>query len=702
MAVLGKIRQKSALLMLIIGLSLFAFIAQDFWRKDLFSSNSKDVGAVNGEGIDFQKFNEKVNNLEKSGRGISNMQAVNQVWDQEVNIALLTAEFKKLGIRAGKSHLIDALKQNQNIGQEKMFQNEAGVFDVAKYNEYFKTNPEQQQYKDATEADAILNSKYQIYASLIKSGFNTTKLEAKLKYEAEANKVSFDFVSVPYNTIKDTEVKITNEELTAYMETKKEKYKADESREIQYVLIEDKPSVADENEIKGNITALLSGRVEYNDKIGKNDTLQGFKNTSNVADFVNSNSDKSFDSTYVVQKDLPATDAVQLMNLPAGEVYGPYIRQYENGKFYCLSKSLGKKANVNARASHILIGWEGSGSQNQKEKRTKEQAKVKADLILAQCLANPSAFMMAAFQNSEDSSAQQGGDLGYFSQGQMVKPFNDFVFNNAKGKIGMVESQFGYHIINITDKQDGVKLATVAKKIMASEKTQDELYAKSSNFELKAGDKSFEDAAKEMKLTILPNVKFKALEEGVGALGAQRQIVRWAFNTDTNINDVKKFEVTNMGNVIAKLVKINPEGLLSMEDARIQVEPILRNKKKAEMIAAKMKGNSLEAIAAANKVAVQQAVDLTIENPNLPNAGVEYKVVGIAFGTMTNKTSKTIEGNGGVFVVRTKAITKALPTNDYSAYLMKLKQQNAGKAGAFSEALKKVADITDNRGSFNF
>ncbi len=698
MAILAKIRQRSILLISIIALSLFAFVAQDLFRKGNFSGSSKDVGSVNGEDIDFQKFNEKVNNVEKNGRGTTTLQAVNQVWDQEVNIALMSSEFKKLGIRVGKSHLIDGLKQNQNIGQNKMFQNEAGVFDVAKYNEYFKTNPEQAQFKDGAEADAILNSKYQIYTTLIKSGYNVTKAEAKFKYEAEANKVAFDYVAVPFSSIKDTEIKVSEDELIAFMKKDEKKYKADESREIQYVLIEDKASVEDENEIKSNINALLAGSIQYNEATQKNDTVPGFKGAANAIEFVNKYSDKPYDSTYVAKKDLPAADADKIMALGAGEVYGPYM----NGKFYCLSKSLGKKSGINARASHVLIGWEGSQAQNQKEKRTKEQAKAKAEMILAQAIANPSSFMMAAFQNSEDSSAQQGGDLGYFTQNQMVKPFNDFVFNNPTGKIGMVETQFGYHIINITDKQDGVRLATVARKIEASEKTADQLYATSTKFEKAANEKDFDAVAKEMKLTVVPNIKFKALEEGVGALGSQRQIVRWAFNNETSVGDVKRFELANVGEVIAKLKKVNKKGLLSIDDAKIQVEPILRNKKKAELIIAKMKGASLEAIAAANKTTVMPAVDLTVENANIPNAGMEYKVVGTAFGQAANKTSAPIEGNSGVYVVRTKAVTKALPIVDYAPYFTKLKQQNAGKANGFMEALKKDADIVDNRSGFNY
>jgi peptidyl-prolyl cis-trans isomerase D len=99
---------------------------------------------------------------------------------------------------------------------------------------------------------------------------------------------------------------------------------------------------------------------------------------------------------------------------------------------------------------------------------------------------------MLALTNSDDSSANQGGDLGYFEQGRMVKPFNDFVFNNPVGKIGLVETEFGFHIINITDKQDAVRLATIARKIEASEATTDQLYTKAVKFEMDANSKDFE------------------------------------------------------------------------------------------------------------------------------------------------------------------------------------------------------------------
>jgi peptidyl-prolyl cis-trans isomerase D len=698
MAVLQKIRQRSLLLILVIGFCLFAFIIGDLFNSGGFNSTPKYVGTVNGKDIAFEDFRVKVSNVEKSGQqGMTPTQAVNRVWDQEVSIALVTAEFEKLGIRATEKHILEVFKADQNIGQNPMFQTN-GVFDLAKFKEYFKSNPEQAQYVKDREKDAELNSKYQIYNTLVKAGMYTTEAEGKLKYEMEANKVSFDYVAVLFSSMKDTDFKITDAEITEYMKKNEKKYKAEETREVEYVLIEDKASPEDENEVKTTINSLLNQRVVYNQASGKNDTLPGFKGAADVITFVNENSDVPYDSTFVAKKDLPAEHADALFATAQGEIYGPYMR----GNMYCVSKVMGRKAGANAKASHILISYEGTQVPNKKEKRTKEEAKAKAELLLAQVKANPGNFFMMAMMNSDDSSSQQGGDLGYFGPGQMVKPFNDFVFNNAVGTIGLVETDFGFHIINVTEKQDAIRLATIGQKIEPSEATADKLYTKAVKFEMDANSNDFEKTAKAAGLTVNPSVKVKAMDENFGGTGNQRQIVRWAFEKETNVGDVKRFEVVNLGNVIAKLKKVNEKGLMAIEDARPGVQSILINKKKAEKIKAKMKGSSMQAIATASGVAVQQALDLTVENASIPNAGFERKVVGNAFAIGLNKISAPIEGNAGVYVVKPTVITKAPVLKSHADYVAKVKAQVAGYSGRVIPALKEEADIEDNRAKFNY
>ena len=698
MAVLSNIRKRSGLLIGMIAFALLAFIVQDLFSNG-FRSQSTEVGSINGKEVDFEAFRVKVANAEKNpgqnGQNPTTIQAADQIWNQEIAIALISDQFEKAGIRTGENHIIDNLKKDQNFAQNPAFLNPLGKFDIAKFRAYFNANPEQKKFLEEREKDADINSKFQIYSSLIKSGLHTTSLEGKFKYELEANKVNFDYVTIPFSSVKDSEVKISDAEILEYLKKNEKRYKAEETREIEFVTIEDKPSTSDLNEVKARIQGLLTGSVVYNKETGTNDTLPSFRNAANVVEYVNTNSELPYDSTYVTKQELPAEFADALYNLPVGEIYGPYV----NGKYYNISKAMGKKLGAKAKASHILISYEGTQVPNKKEKRTKEEAKTKADAILAKVLANPGTFMMEAFSSSDDSSAQQGGDLGYFAPNQMVKPFNDFVFSSSVGKIGLVETDFGYHIINVTDKQDAIRLATVSQKIEASEATSNESYTKATKFEMDANSKDFETVAKAEKLTINPAVKAKPMDEVFGNLGNQRQIIKWAYS-EAKVGDVKRFEVVNVGNVIAKLKKINEKGIMPVEDARPMVEGLLKNKKKAEKIISKISGANLDAIAKANKVAVVNSLDVTIDNPVLANVGAEAKVVGTAFGTAVNKISAPIEGASGVFVIKTKSISKAPKLPKYTDYITKIKGQAAQGVGRVLPSLKNKADIEDKRVDF--
>lgn len=698
MAVLSNIRQRSALMIAVIAFALFAFIIGDLFSSGGFNSTSKDVGSINDKDISFEDFRIKVSNLEKSNQGITSTAAANRVWDQEVSVALLTSEFDKLGLRVGEKHLLAVLQADPNIGKNPIFLNAVGMFDIVKFKEYFRSNPAQATFLKDREKDAELSAKYQIYNTLIKSGVYTTKSEGSLKYKMEVNKVSFAYVAGLYSTINDSDVKVTDSEILDYMKKNEKKFKADETRIVDYVLIEDKASKEDESEVKDNIIALLNGRVVYNQETSKNDTLAGFKTAKNTIEFVNANSDVPYDSTYTAKKELPAIDADQLYNMDLGAVYGPYVF----GKYYAVSKSMGKKIGVNAKASHILISYEGTQVPNKKEERSKDEAKAKAEALLAQVKENPDSFMMLAFSESDDSSAQQGGDLGYFSQNQMVKPFNDFVFNNSIGSVGLVETAFGFHIIKVTDKQDGIRLATVALKLQASEATSDKAFTQATKFEMDATDKDFNAVAKGMGLTVVPEITLKAMDENFGLLGTQRAIVRWAFEDNSKVGAVKRFEVANLGHVIARVKNIDDSGLVSLTQARAYVEPILKNKKKAVLIKAKMTGSSIESIATATGSTVLQATGITMENPMLTGVGQEPKVVGSAFALELNKLSAPIEGNTGVYVVKNLSTVKAPDLLDYAPYVAKLKAQSAGDVNRVLPALKDNATIEDNRKQFNY
>ena len=700
MAVLQKIRQRSLLLILIIGLSLLAFIIGDIINSGGFGGVSRNVGTVNGKNIPAQDFLQKVNDFERQQQGISPTQAANAIWNQEVDNLLFEDKIEDAGIRVGNDHVLNMYAQNPQVAMQ--FQNAAGKFDKNKFKEFLAnmkaSNPEQYASFERNIPLVENAAKKQLYITMLKAGFVATDLEAKNKYKEETDKVSFDYVYLPYTTINDDQAKVSDEEIMEYMKKNEKKYKAEPSRDIEYVLVENKPSKEDEAEMKRRIEGLLAPRVEYNAEKKANDTLPGFREATNVQEFVNANSDVKYDTTYVAKKDLPLEHAEQIYNLAQGQVYGPYV---DNG-YYKLTKMMARKANATAKASHILVAYAGGAAPNPAIKRTKEEAKAKADDLLNQVKANPDRFAELARTNTDDpGSAQTGGEYDNITPGQMVKPFNDFVFNNPVGTMGVVETDFGYHVIRVTGKNEAVQLATIAQKIQPSEATSDAVFTKATKMEMDAKERPLADLAKENGLTVMPANKIMANDEMVQGVGNQRAIVKWAFNNDTKQGDVKKFDIPQ-GHVVARLKNINDNGLLSLEEAKQTVLPILRNKKKAELIKKKMAGGSLEAVAQKTGSSVATAMDVTFAAPNIPAVGPEPKVVGKAFGLAAGKTSGHIEGQGGVFMIRTKSIVKAPDLPNYTTYAQRLKQESRGGVPSrISMALKNKADIEDNRAEFN-
>ena len=700
MAVLSKIRQRSFFLIVIIALALFSFVLTDVIKSGGFGGGSNDVGSVNGQEIAAQSFMQKVSVAEKQGQGTSNTQAINSVWEQEVRSLLLNEEFEKLGIRIGNEQLINIIKTDPNIAQNPQFLNEAGQFDENKFKEFVKSkrndpNPETWNQWQNYEKNVEKYAKELMYNNMIKGGMYMTKAEGKFKYEVENNKVDFDFVTLPYTNINDDEVKISDDEIMAYIKKYPKKYKSDNTVNIDYVLFENKPSKEDENSMEVSINNALYGKIAYNETTGKNDTLPGLKNVVNVGEFVNANSDIKFDSTYLAKKDLPLDYQEQLFNLNKGEVFGPYVF---NGS-QCLSRLIERKANASARASHILIAY--SGAPQSTSTKTKEEAQSFANDLLAQAKANPSNFAALAKANSEDpGSKDNGGEYDNITPGQMVPTFNDFVFNNSVGSIGLVETDFGFHIIKISEKYDAVLLGTIAQKIEPSETTIDQIYTQASKFEADANEKGFEATANTNKSTIVPSTNIRAYDEYIQGIGTQREIIRWAFSEENSIGSIKRFDIPQ-GYVIATLKSKNETGLISVEMAKDVVGPILRNEKKAELIRKKMIGNTLEAVSQSSKASILNASGTSVSSPVIPNIGSEPKVVGKAFSLKSNTTSKLIDGNNGVYMIRTKNITKAPEMPNYNSYISQERTQQTSSAQTRAyQALKDKADIKDNRAKF--
>ena len=685
MAVLSKIRQRSFFLIIIIALALFSFVLADVIQSGTFSAGADNVGTVNGTDIESQQFMQSVANIEKQGQGTSSTQAMNSAWEQEVRRIILTEEFEKLGLKIGNEQLINVIKQNPSLSQNPQFLNAAGQFDENKFKESLKgikNAPDQTQWLQWKEFEKNIEiyAVEQMYNTMIKSGVYTTKAEGKFQYKLENDKVDFDFVTVGFSTINDDQVKVSDAEIIDFMKKSPKKYKSDNTTSVDFVLVENKPSKEDEQAM---LTSIGDVKVK-------------FDSVANVGEFVNANSDIKFDSTYVAKKDLPIEHQEALFNLPVGAVYGPYVA---NGS-QCISRMIARKGNASAKASHILLAYK--GAPQSAATRTKEEAQALANNLLAQAKANPGNFAMLAMTNSDDpGSKNNGGVYDNITPGQMVPKFNDFVFNNTVGTMGVVETDYGFHVIQVLDKYEAVLMGTVAQKIQPSEATIDAIYTKASKLEADANENSdFAALAKKAGLEVIPATNLKGFDEYVQGVGAQREIVRWSFNEDTEIGDVRRFEVPQ-GFVIAKLKDKNTSGLLPIDVAKQTVEPILKNQKRAEIIKKKMSGASLEAVAQKSGATVQPAIGVSMKSPVLPNIGNEPKVVGKAFGLAAGKTSEIIEGNSGMFMVRAKAVTKAPEVPSYATYITQDRTQNQSYATSKAyTALKDKAEIKDNRANF--
>lgn len=706
MAILENIRKRTTVLILIIGLALFAFVISGVFSGGDLGGGGKvgsTVAEINGEEISIDAFRQKVDVASRrQGPSTSTMQVINQVWDEEVRNTILSEQFEGLGIDIERDQIMDYIKNIPSYAQSPQFQNESGVFDENKFREFIAdmkvNNPAQYELWLQDEESIIQNAKQQAYFNLVKAGVGATLKEGELDYQLANTKMDIKYVKIPFTSIPDSTITVTKSEISNYIKAHKEKFKQEAARDVQFVYFEEKPSLADEKAVLDEVTKLLDDTVEYNAQTDRTDTIEGFRNTMDIAAFLDRHSDTKFDTIFRAKKDLPASFADTLMALKIGEIYGPY----RDGNSYKISKMVNRKPNGTVKASHILIGYEGATRANPDVKRTKDEAEAKANDLLKEALKKETVFVELARDNSDGPSAPNGGDLGYFQQGIMTPKFNDYAFGNPVGTIGLVETEFGFHIMKVDDKQDIVQVATLTREIESSEETMNSLFTNATKFEMESidSDKAFFDLAKENEYAVMPVNKIKALEENLPGLGAQRAIVQWAFNDDTKLGDIKRFNINN-GYAVVQVTGMYNEGLMSPEDASATVLPKIRKERKAAQIIAANKGKSMDDLAKDNNVSPNTATALTVKTPTIPGAGSEPTVVGTAFTMEEGQTSGLIEGQSGIFMITLTKKEVAPKLENYSTFANSLQSANASKVtSAVYDALKAASKIEDKRATF--
>ena len=532
MAVLSKIRERSLFLILIIAMALFAFVLSGLFDGNLFNKNVSNIGEVNGEPITREEFGQQVEFYRNRSNGrATNSQNVNNAWNELIRQKIYQTQLEKSGIVVGEKDVWDAMVAQISAQNSPQFMNEVGMFDQEKLKEYIATLKDNSEEDEAGAAAWISwlnyeksikdNLEQNTYNYLVRSGLGATLKEGERYYYYQNTSVDVDYVFVPFKSIQDSLISVTEDEMKDYIKEHKKEFMVPESRDIQYVQFKVEATEEDEAAIANELTLMLNDREEYSNAAKANVTLTGFINSTDIGQFnIDNDSDTPFDGTFYNKLQLPKIIAYSLFDKNVGEVYGPYK---DNG-FYKLSKITEvKQMPDSVKASHILIPYIGSGTADATVTDTEEQAKKIADSVLAVVRKDKSKFAELARELSSDKvSGAKGGDLDWFIYTTMIPEFRDYSFDNQIGDMGVVKSQFGFHVIRIDDqknRQNTIQVGTFSKKIDPSEKTENAVFEKAETFasELTEG-KNINDLAKHYNLLVRPVLNLEVFDDNIAQL----------------------------------------------------------------------------------------------------------------------------------------------------------------------------------------
>jgi peptidyl-prolyl cis-trans isomerase D len=327
---------------------------------------------------------------------------------------------------------------------------------------------------------------------------------------------------------------------------------------------------------------------------------------------------------------------------------------------------------------------------------------------LQDVLKNGGDFASLAMQFSMDGSAQQGGDLGWFPEGQMVKPFSDSCFYGKKGEIMKVQTQFGIHLIEVLEKSRNVKKVKVAylsRNVEPSSETYQGVYSQAVKFAgLNNTYEKFNTAISEQNLTKRYANELTASQKTITGLEQPRAIIRWTFEADLHDVSTEIFEIGNKY-VVGAVSGIREKGIAPLDQVRSEIELEVKKNKKAALISEEFStyltsAQSMDDLAAEMELTVQEANNINFATVSIPSAGIEPNVVAAASVLAPDQLSLPVQGNNGVYVIVVNNIAEPEETElDSQKSRMATLRESQANYEAF-EALREAADIQDNRAKF--
>lgn len=706
MALISKIRRSMWIVVILVALGVGGFILQDMTsgQQSAFGGGQNTLGKVAGEKIewnDFARTDQVIESVLFQNQSRDVYARRDLLWNYFVEEVLVKKEAEQLGLGVSKQELID-LQFGPNpspVIRQRFQDTNTGQVNRQRLNEFQTaiqnntlTDPTMRVYWAHQEKEVIKERLQGKLGNLVSKALYTPTWQAEMGYNEQNTRATLAFVRVPFDEIDNTEIALEDADYEAYLKENAERFRqSEETRRLKYVTLDVFPTADDSAAIRNQIAELIPE----------------FKTTDNDTTFLQRNFGM-MDGTYFKKSEVSPVIADTVFSMPISSVYGPYI---EEGAYKAVKVLDRKIVPDSVRSRHILIPAE-------QDQVSYFNAQNTADSLKQLIEAGTHTFDSLALAFGTDATRTEGGDLGYAFPGQMVKPFNDLIFYEAESdSLYTVFTQFGVHLVEVTGRKyinndTGVKLAFIEQAIVPSDKTVNEAYDNamaiaSSNRTLSALEKSVSENP-DLSIETSPLLEKNSFE--VGTLGTgqtSRDIVRWAFSAKKgevsadvySYQDPVELHINKY--VIVGLDNIQKAGLPSVAAIKADIEQLVINKKKGELLTERMKGKDLRTLADEYATEIDTAQNISLSVPTLPDVGSEPKVVAKAIVLSSGQSTEPVVGNSGVFKVNLISKTEPGPAGDLSTIRNTLVMSTRSQVlSRLMETMKKDVKITDNRATF--
>ena len=707
MATLEKIRSKAGLLVLVVGLALFAFIIGDFLNSGstYFRQSQERIAEIDGEVIKIQDYQARVDEMTeiyKMQSGSASLpeeymtQIRQSVFDGMVQEIVLDEATQKLGMVVGPEELFDMV-QGENISpliqQMQMFVNpQTGAFDKSALLTFLKqidvdniaTYPAEQQaqlqqaqrfwmFWEKNIKRQRLESKY---TTLLSKAIAANALDAKAAFDESVENSDIVYAMQSYATIPDSTIAVSDSEIKQLYEQRKESYKQKASKIIDYIAVDIRPSKEDYDKVQADIESVKSE----------------LETTDRVADLVNENSEVPYVDAFFTENALDAEMKQFATTAEVGAIYGPV---FDNDK-YRLFKLIDKtNAPDSVKVSHIMLAGKGEA-----------ETKALADSLLT-VLKGGASFEELAKQFSADQAAENGGELGWFTEATALRgvnaEFKDAVFGTPLNQIAVVKSMYGTHLVKVTEKTANVakyKVADIDMTVSPSSKTYSNIYNELNQFI--SNNHSLEKLtanAKEAGYNLVSDATVTKDDQLLGSVQNSRQVIRWAFQNDKGA--ISEIFECNDKFVVAAMKGSLDEGYRPVELVAAPLKAELIAQKKGEQIAAALAAKNLtsvEAYAEAMGAKVDSVKFVNFATRRISGIGIEPNLYAAVAMAQVDQVSAPVKGNNGVYVFKVYARNKDAKTYDEAEQVRTLDATNAYRVGFQAiQSLINKAEVEDNR-----